>query len=73
MKECDNLVNLLPTNPMLLLHHVEEISVFQCGSIEVLFDINMSCFGKKARETLNLLRKAERYVISLSFLFIFIF
>ncbi|CAI9268221.1 unnamed protein product [Lactuca saligna] len=28
VKECDNLVNLLPTNPMSLLHHVEEISVF---------------------------------------------
>ncbi|CAI9268224.1 unnamed protein product [Lactuca saligna] len=46
VKECDNLVNLFPTHPMLLLRHVEKISVFQCGSIEVLFDIDMSCVGK---------------------------
>ncbi|CAH1441831.1 unnamed protein product [Lactuca virosa] len=54
VKGCDNLVNLFPTNPMSLLRHLEEISVFQCGSIEVLFDINMSCVGEIEERSSNL-------------------
>ncbi|KAL4579116.1 hypothetical protein LXL04_015251 [Taraxacum kok-saghyz] len=40
---CKHLVNLFPTNPMYMLLHLEELNVDDCGSIEVLFDINVSC------------------------------
>ncbi|KAL7614545.1 hypothetical protein Lser_V15G04892 [Lactuca serriola] len=43
---CDSLVNLFPCNPMLLLHHLEELKVKNCGSIEVLFDIDLDCAGE---------------------------
>ncbi|CAH1437305.1 unnamed protein product [Lactuca virosa] len=46
VRECDNLVNLFPTNPMSLLGHLEELHVSLCGGIEVLFNINMSCIGE---------------------------
>ncbi|XP_052624187.1 uncharacterized protein LOC111914800 [Lactuca sativa] len=45
VRECDNIVNLFPTNPMSLLGRLEELVVFECGSIEVLFNIDMSCVG----------------------------
>nr|XP_043631586.1 probable disease resistance protein At4g27220 [Erigeron canadensis] len=38
---CDNLVNMFPRNPMPLLHHLETIYVNSCGSIQVLFDIDV--------------------------------
>ncbi|XP_023758718.1 uncharacterized protein LOC111907150 [Lactuca sativa] len=46
VKECDNLVNLFPTNPMSLLGRLEELHVSECGSIEVLFDMDVSCIGE---------------------------
>ncbi|XP_023754125.3 uncharacterized protein LOC111902536 [Lactuca sativa] len=52
--ECDNLVNLFPTNPMSLLGHLEELHVSECGSIEVLFNINMSCVGEIEELSSNL-------------------
>ncbi|CAI9270339.1 unnamed protein product [Lactuca saligna] len=46
VRECDNLVNLFPTNPMFLLGRLEELHVSSCGSIKVLFNIDMSCVGE---------------------------
>ncbi|KAL7615014.1 hypothetical protein Lser_V15G04815 [Lactuca serriola] len=46
VRNCDNLVNLFPTNPMSLLGRLEELVVEECGSIEVLFNIDMSCVGE---------------------------
>ncbi|XP_052624216.1 disease resistance protein L6 isoform X3 [Lactuca sativa] len=43
---CDNLVNLFPTNPMSLLGRLEELDVRECESIELLFNIDMSCVGE---------------------------
>jgi len=42
---CNNLVNLFPCNPIRLLHHLEELQVENCGSIEVLFDIDLESVG----------------------------
>ncbi|KAI3724644.1 hypothetical protein L2E82_36427 [Cichorium intybus] len=41
VRNCDNLVNMFPCNPMYLLHHLEELIVKECGSIEVLFNIDL--------------------------------
>ncbi|KAI3745841.1 hypothetical protein L6452_08252 [Arctium lappa] len=46
VEECDSVVNLFPSNPMSLLHHLEELEVNYCGSIEVLFNIDLRCVGK---------------------------
>ncbi|PWA51591.1 resistance protein candidate RGC20 [Artemisia annua] len=43
---CDSLVNLLPSNPMPLFNHLEELEVTWCASIEVIFDIDMGCVGE---------------------------
>ncbi|KAL4578794.1 hypothetical protein LXL04_014925 [Taraxacum kok-saghyz] len=43
---CDKLVNLFPSNPMPLLHHLEELQVEECGAIEVLFNIDLDCVGE---------------------------
>ncbi|XP_042754871.2 uncharacterized protein LOC111917409 isoform X1 [Lactuca sativa] len=51
---CDNLVNLFPTNPMSLLGRLEELHVSTCGSIEVLFNIDMSCIGEIEELSSNL-------------------
>ncbi|CAI9271039.1 unnamed protein product [Lactuca saligna] len=45
-KDCDNLVNLFPCNPMPLLHHLEELKVKKCGSIEELFNIDLDSIGQ---------------------------
>ncbi|KAK9064478.1 hypothetical protein SSX86_015860 [Deinandra increscens subsp. villosa] len=38
---CDRLTNLFPSNPLPLLNHLEEIYVGLCGSVEVLFNIDL--------------------------------
>ncbi|KAL4586168.1 hypothetical protein LXL04_010800 [Taraxacum kok-saghyz] len=43
VESCENLVNLFPRNLLSLLRHLEELDVYTCGNIEVLFDIDMSC------------------------------
>ncbi|XP_023760073.1 uncharacterized protein LOC111908478 [Lactuca sativa] len=46
VSSCDNLVNLFPCNPMPLIHHLEELQVIFCGSIEVLFNIELDSIGQ---------------------------
>ncbi|KAI3746192.1 hypothetical protein L6452_08616 [Arctium lappa] len=46
VERCDSGVNLFPSNPMSLLHHLEELNVSSCDSIEVLFNIDLRCVGK---------------------------
>ncbi|KAL7613131.1 hypothetical protein Lser_V15G04866 [Lactuca serriola] len=54
---CDSLVNLFPCNPMSLLHHLEELQVENCGSIESLFNIDLDCVGAIGEEdNKNILR-----------------
>nr|XP_043606719.1 uncharacterized protein LOC122578755 isoform X2 [Erigeron canadensis] len=40
---CDGLVNLFPNNPLPLLNNLEKLKVKHCGSIEVLFNIDLDC------------------------------
>nr|KAJ0221582.1 hypothetical protein LSAT_V11C200052380 [Lactuca sativa] len=47
---CDKLVNLFPDNPMSMLHHLEELEVENCGSIESLFNIDLDCAGAIGQE-----------------------
>nr|KAJ0219827.1 hypothetical protein LSAT_V11C200052970 [Lactuca sativa] len=47
---CDKLVDLFPCNPMPLLHHLEELEVSDCGSIEALFNIDLDCVGETGKE-----------------------
>ncbi|CAI9270329.1 unnamed protein product [Lactuca saligna] len=54
VRNCDNIVNLFPTNPMFLLGRLEELVVSECGSIEVLFNIDMSCVGEIEEYSSNL-------------------
>ncbi|KAL7613749.1 hypothetical protein Lser_V15G06305 [Lactuca serriola] len=58
--DCDNLVNLFPTNPMSLLGRLEDLGVLGCKSIEVLFNIDMSCVGEIEEYSSNL-RHIEVY------------
>ncbi|XP_023760075.1 uncharacterized protein LOC111908479 isoform X2 [Lactuca sativa] len=46
VNSCDKLMNLFPCNPMPLLHHLQELQVKWCGSIEVLFNIDLDCAGE---------------------------
>ncbi|KAI3724603.1 hypothetical protein L2E82_36386 [Cichorium intybus] len=46
LRSCTNLVNMFPCNPMSLLHHLEEVDLSNCGSIEVLFDIDLENIGE---------------------------
>ncbi|KAD7478923.1 hypothetical protein E3N88_02059 [Mikania micrantha] len=41
VKECKNLRNLFPLNPLPLLKHLEELVVVECHSIEVLFNLEL--------------------------------
>ena len=50
VRNCDKLVNLFPYNPMSLLHHLEELKVKNCGSIESLFNIDLDCVGAIGEE-----------------------
>ncbi|XP_023760078.1 uncharacterized protein LOC111908482 [Lactuca sativa] len=50
VNNCHNLVNLFPCNPMSLLHHLEELKVKNCGSIESLFNIDLDCNGAIGEE-----------------------
>nr|AAD03157.1 resistance protein candidate RGC2S [Lactuca sativa] len=50
VSSCDKLVNLFPRNPMSLLHHLEELKVKNCGSIESLFNIDLDCVGAIGEE-----------------------
>ncbi|KAD7478933.1 hypothetical protein E3N88_02069 [Mikania micrantha] len=43
VKECKNLRNLFPLNPLPLLKHLEELVVVECHSIEVLFNMELEC------------------------------
>ncbi|KAJ9542209.1 LOW QUALITY PROTEIN: hypothetical protein OSB04_028715 [Centaurea solstitialis] len=45
VKFCDCLVNLFPSNPMSLLHHLEALTVMYCGSVDVLFNIDFERVG----------------------------
>ncbi|CAI9270375.1 unnamed protein product [Lactuca saligna] len=60
VRNCDKLVNLFPYNPMSLLHHLEELEVKNCGSIESLFNIDLDCDGAIGQEDNNTnLRRIE--------------
>lgn len=41
VRECGNLVNLFPKNPMILLHRLEELKVSRCPSVQVLFNMEV--------------------------------
>ncbi|KAI7734680.1 hypothetical protein M8C21_009098, partial [Ambrosia artemisiifolia] len=44
VNDCNNVVNIFPKNPMRLLTHLEKLRVDKCGSVEVLFDIELGRF-----------------------------
>ncbi|MFS8006183.1 putative P-loop containing nucleoside triphosphate hydrolase, leucine-rich repeat domain superfamily [Helianthus anomalus] len=40
VRRCDSLINFFPNNPLPMLNNLEELKVEQCGSIEVIFNID---------------------------------
>ncbi|XP_076934694.1 uncharacterized protein LOC143601077 [Bidens hawaiensis] len=58
--ECSNLVNIFPCNPLPLLNHLEEVVVKKCGSIEVLFNIDIEVYGIAECHS-SRLRRIEAY------------
>lgn len=58
VEECDRLVNLFPCNPLPLLNHLEELKVKNCGSIQVLFNIDLRNAGNtnEVRSSLRSIR-----------------
>ncbi|CAI9271038.1 unnamed protein product [Lactuca saligna] len=59
VKCCDNLTNLFPCNPILLLHHLEELRVEDCGSVEVLFNIDLDFAGGVGKGSTSNLRSIQ--------------
>ncbi|KAI3745584.1 hypothetical protein L6452_07984 [Arctium lappa] len=45
VSKMERLKEIWPSNPMSLLHHLEELIVNNCGSIEVLFNIDLESVG----------------------------
>lgn len=43
MKNCDSLVNLFQNNSLQFLQHLKDLYVDNCGSIEVLFNMDFGC------------------------------
>nr|XP_043622424.1 probable disease resistance protein At4g27220 [Erigeron canadensis] len=50
VEKCDRLVNVFPRNPMRLLHHLKQLSVKYCDSIETIFNIDVGCVPEITRE-----------------------
>nr|GEV94324.1 disease resistance protein At4g27190-like [Tanacetum cinerariifolium] len=46
VRKCDNLVNIFPSNPITLLHHLIYLRVRDCGSLEFIFNIDVECVGE---------------------------
>lgn len=46
VNDCTSLKNLFPENPMTLLHHLENLEIYRCNSLPVLFNIDLDCLGK---------------------------
>ncbi|KAM0055034.1 putative AAA+ ATPase domain, P-loop containing nucleoside triphosphate hydrolase [Helianthus debilis subsp. tardiflorus] len=58
VRGCDRLTNLFPRNPLPLLNQLEEVVVKECGSIEVLFNIDLgSVWGRLRKIEVDYLRK----------------
>ncbi|CAH1435240.1 unnamed protein product [Lactuca virosa] len=56
VSRCDKLVNLFPCNPLPLLHRLEELVVWKCGSIEELFNIGLDCVAAIEKGSISLRR-----------------
>ncbi|KAJ0702077.1 putative P-loop containing nucleoside triphosphate hydrolase, leucine-rich repeat domain superfamily [Helianthus annuus] len=56
VERCVSLVNLFPTNPMRLMDHLESLTIWECRSIEVIFNIDLECVGQVELLTNNTLR-----------------
>ncbi|KAI3745596.1 hypothetical protein L6452_07997 [Arctium lappa] len=54
VERCDSVVNLFPSNPMSLLHHLEELTVGDCGSIDVIFNIDLERVGEIEKSSICL-------------------
>ncbi|KAJ0702160.1 putative leucine-rich repeat domain superfamily [Helianthus annuus] len=50
---CDSLVNLFPTNPMRKMNHLERLIVKECGSIEVIFNIDLDNVRHEVEQVSN--------------------
>ncbi|KAI7752912.1 hypothetical protein M8C21_000071, partial [Ambrosia artemisiifolia] len=59
VRECDSLINLFPINPLPLLNHLEELVLENCGSIEVLFNIDFEIVREMGEHSSSKLRKIE--------------
>ena len=56
VERCDKLVNLFPCNPVPFLHHLKELDVRKCSSIEVLFNLDLDCVGVIEKGSISRLR-----------------
>ncbi|MFS8016268.1 putative leucine-rich repeat domain superfamily [Helianthus anomalus] len=59
VRKCDSLTNLFPRNPLPLLNQLEEVVVKECGSIEVLFNIDFESVCGMRKHNSSKLRKIE--------------
>ncbi|KAD7476978.1 hypothetical protein E3N88_00114 [Mikania micrantha] len=57
VEKCDRLENLFPTNSMRTLNHLERLEVRDCGSIEVIFNIDLGY--EFAQVSMNNLRSID--------------
>ncbi|KAJ0734525.1 putative P-loop containing nucleoside triphosphate hydrolase, leucine-rich repeat domain superfamily [Helianthus annuus] len=59
VRKCDSLMNIFPCNPFPLLNHLEELKVLNCGSIEVLFNIDFESFNGMGEYSCSRLRSIK--------------
>ncbi|KAL9995476.1 putative AAA+ ATPase domain, P-loop containing nucleoside triphosphate hydrolase [Helianthus debilis subsp. tardiflorus] len=59
VKECCNLINIFPSNPLPLVSNLEELEVSTCGSVEVLFNMDFESLHEVGEHISSALRRIE--------------
>ncbi|XP_022008657.1 uncharacterized protein LOC110908060 isoform X1 [Helianthus annuus] len=53
VERCDSLVNLFPTNSMRKMNHLERLIVKECGSLEMIFNIDLDYVRHEVEQVSN--------------------
>ncbi|KAJ0844604.1 putative P-loop containing nucleoside triphosphate hydrolase, leucine-rich repeat domain superfamily [Helianthus annuus] len=59
VKECCNLINIFPSNPLPLVSNLEELEVSECGSVEMLFNMDFESLHEVGEYGSSALRRIK--------------
>ncbi|KAI7744909.1 hypothetical protein M8C21_016649 [Ambrosia artemisiifolia] len=65
VKMCSRLINIFPNNPLPMLNDLKELEVEDCGSIEVVFNIDFETVSEMDRYISRLRRNEVEYLCNL--------